>query len=184
MVMKKIISIAILLLVSNAAHSTRSLQNSFWGSAANYAGINVATLYSIAVQESGMRWSDGTFRPWPWTLYVNVGKNGVKAGARRYPSKQAAEQALLNLIRQGIRNVDVGLMQVNLYWHGDKVANDLSLLDPRTNITVAARYLKELKAQHNISQTVGRYHSKTEKKGRPYANHVKKYEKIINERLK
>jgi len=31
------------------------------GSAASYADINVATLYSIAVQESGMRWCDGTF---------------------------------------------------------------------------------------------------------------------------
>ncbi len=77
-------------------------------------------------------------------------KTAIKAGARRYANKQDAEQALLNLIRKGIRNVDVGIMQVNLYWHGDKVANDLALLDPRTNITVAARYLKELqhKKQH------------------------------------
>jgi len=78
-----------------------------------------------------MRWRDGTFRPWPWTLNINEGKSGIKPGARRYANKQAAEQALMHLISQGIRNVDVGIMQVNLYWHGDKVANELSLLTPK-----------------------------------------------------
>ena len=181
--MKKIILISLWGLLSSPAYSN-SLQNSLWGSAASYAGINVATLYGIAVQESGMRWSDGTFRPWPWTLYINVSKNGIKAGARRYANKQDAEQALLNLIRKGIRNVDVGIMQVNLYWHGDKVPNDLALLDPRTNITVAARYLKELNTKNNISKTVGGYHSPSNaERGKTYANHVKKYEKIIHEKL-
>jgi len=182
--MKKIIFISLLFgLFSNHAYSN-SLQNSLWGSAANYAGINVATLYGIAVQESGMRWQDGTFRPWPWTLYINVSKNGIKAGPKRYASKQAAEQALLNLIRKGIRNVDVGIMQVNLYWHGDKVSNDLALLDPRTNIRVAAGYLKDLNTKNNISKTVGGYHSPSNaERGKAYANHVKKYEKIIHEKL-
>ena len=183
--MKKIILFTITALISSSAYASSSLQNSVWGSAASYAGINVATLYSIAVQESGMRWGDGTFRPWPWTLNVNVGKNGIKAGARRYASKQAAEQALVNLIRQGIRNVDVGIMQVNLYWHGDKVANDLELLDPRTNISVAARYLKELNIKKSISKTVAGYHSPSNaERGKAYADHVKKYEKIIHEKLK
>ena len=182
--MKKIIVMTLLGLLSSPAFSN-SLQNSVWGSAANYAGVNVATLYGIAVQESGMRWRDGTFRPWPWTLYVNAGKNGVKAGPRRYASKRDAEQALMHLISQGIRNVDVGIMQVNLYWHGDKVANDLALLDPRTNITVAARYLKDLNTKNNISKTVGGYHSPSNAvRGKTYANHVKKYEKIIHEKLR
>jgi soluble lytic murein transglycosylase-like protein len=183
--MKILISIAICFLISSSAYSNSSLQNSIWGGAARYAGINVSTLYGIAVQESGMRWRDGTFRPWPWTLNVNVGKNGVKSGARRYATQQAAEQALLNFIRQGIRNVDVGIMQVNLYWHGDKVANDLALLDPKTNITIAARYLKAINTKNNLSKTVSDYHAPTNPvRGKAYANHVKKYEKIINENLK
>jgi hypothetical protein len=181
--MKKIILLSLWVLFSRPAYSN-SLQGSIWASAASYAGINVATLYGIAVQESGMRWNDGTFRPWPWTLYINVSKNGIKAGPKRYANKQAAEQALLKLIWQGIRNVDVGIMQVNLYWHGDKVANDLALLDPRTNISVAARYLKDLNTKNNISKTVGGYHSPSNaERGKAYANHVKKYEKIIHEKL-
>jgi hypothetical protein len=62
----------------------RDARPTWLGSAASYAGINVATLYSIAVQESGMRWRDGTFRPWPWTLNVNEGKHGIKPGAHEF----------------------------------------------------------------------------------------------------
>ncbi|MDO8827871.1 transglycosylase SLT domain-containing protein [Methylophaga sp.] len=182
--MKTIILIAISILFSSPVYSNPSLKNSVWGSAANYAGINVATLYSIAVHESGMRWRDGTFRPWPWTLNVNEGKHGIKPGARRYANKQAAEQALLHLIRLGIRNVDVGIMQVNLYWHGDKVANDTQLLDPKTNITVAAGYLKDLNTKNNVSKTVADYHAPSNPaRGKAYVKHVKHYEKIINEKL-
>lgn len=172
------------LLFSSSTYSNPMLQNSVWGSAASYAGINVTTLYSIAVQESGMRWRDGTFRPWPWTLNINEGKNGIKPGARRYANKQAAEQALMHLIRLGIRNVDVGIMQVNLYWHGDKVANDTQLLDPKTNINVAAGYLKDLNTKNNVSKTVADYHAPSNPtRGKAYMNHVKHYEKIINEKL-
>lgn len=164
--------------------SSPLLENSVWGAAASYAGINVATLYGIAVQESGMRWRDGTFRPWPWTLNVNKGKNGIKPGPRRYANKQAAEQALVKFIKQGITNVDVGLMQVNLYWHGSKVSNQLSLLDPKTNISVAARYLKDLNKGSDVRKTIADYHAPSNAaRGNKYANHVKHYEKIIHEKL-
>jgi soluble lytic murein transglycosylase-like protein len=130
-----------------------------------------------------VRWTDGTFRPWPWTLNVNEDKNGVKAGARRYANKQTAEQALTLLIRKGIRNIDVGLMQVNLYWHGSKVSNDLELLDPKTNITVAAGYLKDLKKNNSISKTIANYHAPSDpQRGNDYVKRVKHYEIIINEK--
>jgi soluble lytic murein transglycosylase-like protein len=175
---------AISILISSWAHSNPTLENSFWGSAAAHAGVNVATLYSIAAQESGMRWHDGSFRPWPWTLNVNEGKNGIKAGARRYVNKQAAEQALADMIQKGVRNVDVGLMQVNLHWHGDKVSSPSALLDPKTNITVAASYLKDLKTNNNVSQTVANYHAPSSPvRGKAYVSRVKHYEKIIHEKL-
>lgn len=180
---KKII-FSFLLFTSGNAYPNGVLENSVWGSAANLAGINVATLYGIAVQESGMRWYDGSFRPWPWTLNVNESKNGIKAGPRRYMNKQAAEQALSQMIRQGVRNVDVGIMQVNLYWHGDKVSNELSLLDPKTNITVAANYLKNLRSEKDVRKTVADYHSPSDAiRGNSYANHVKRFEKIIHEKI-
>ncbi len=180
----KPILFAISILLSNRVYSNPTLENSFWGSAAVIAGVNVATLYSIAVQESGMRWRDGTFRPWPWTLNVNEAKNGIKSGARRYANRQAAEQALLQMIRKGVRNVDIGLMQVNWYWHGDKVSSASALLDPKTNITVAASYLKVLNTQNNVSQTVADYHAPSNpERGKTYVSQVKHYEKIIHEKL-
>jgi hypothetical protein len=183
--MKKLMLITIFWLFSGPGYSNTVLDNSVWGSAARYAGIDVATLYGMAVQESGMRWLDGTFRPWPWTLNVNVGKNGIKSGARRYQSRAAAEKDLMYLITKGIRNIDVGIMQINLYWHGDKVKFDAQLLDPTTNISVAARYLKELNTKNNISKTVGDYHAPSNpERGKDYAVHVKHYEKIIHEKLK
>ena len=171
------------MLVSSQAHSETLLENSIWGKAASEAGINVSTLYGIAIQESGMHWADGSYRPWPWTLNVNEKKAGVKTGSRRYANRQSAENALQELIVNGIRNVDVGIMQINLYWHGDKVKNQLDLLDPATNIGVAVQYLKQLN-QKNITQLVANYHAPTNsERGRAYVNHVKHYEKIIHEKL-
>jgi len=183
--MKKHLLLIFSLLISQRAFPDAVLANSFWGEAAKYAGINVATLYGIAVHESGMHWSDGSFRPWPWTLNINKGNEGVQAGPRRYVSRQAAEVALVDLIKKGIRNVDVGIMQVNLYWHADKVENEIDLLDPRTNIKVAADYLKNLKTNRNITKTVSDYHSPSNlARGIDYVGKIKRYEKIINEKIK
>jgi hypothetical protein len=181
---KSITLLIILLLAPDRAHSNPTLENSVWGRAAASAGVNVATLYSMAVQESGMRWRDGTFRPWPWTLNVNEGKNGIKTGPRRYASKEAAAQALKEMLSKGVTNVDIGLMQVNFHWHGHRVSSPYALLDPKTNITVAAGYLKSLN-KHNVSQTVADYHAPSNPaRGKTYAQHVKHYEKIIHEKLK
>jgi hypothetical protein len=87
---KSFLVVVFLLFESHNSRAGSVLENSIWGSAATYAGINVSTLYGIATQESGMRWKDGTFRPWPWTLNVNIGGNGIKAGSRRYESKLLA----------------------------------------------------------------------------------------------
>jgi hypothetical protein len=181
---KSFLVVVFLLFESHNSRAGSVLENSIWGSAATYAGINVSTLYGIATQESGMRWKDGTFRPWPWTLNVNIGGNGIKAGSRRYESKLLAEKGLKEIINAGISNVDVGIMQVNLFWHRNKVSNDLALLDPITNINVAAQYLRDINKK-NINKTVSDYHAPTNPVlGNKYVNHVKKYEKIIHEKIK
>ena len=181
--MKKILFFTASMLVSSQTHSETLLENSIWGKAASEAGINVSTFYGIAVQESGMNWADGSYRPWPWTLNVNEKKAGVKTGSRRYANRQSAENALQELIVNGIRNVDVGIMQINLYWHGDKVKNQLDLLDPAVNLAVAAKYLKQIN-QKDVAKLVASYHAPTNPvRGRAYVNRVKHYEKIIYEKL-
>ncbi len=160
--------------VANDAY--QRLQKSVWHEEAANASVDVATLYSIAVAESGMRWSDGTYRPWPWTLNINDGKGIVKTGARRYKSKSQAQNALNGFISSGITNIDIGLMQVNLFWHGERVNKADDLLEPAINITVAAQYLSELKTA-NLMRKVGGYHAPTNlPKGLSYANRVKTIE--------
>ncbi|TAL51168.1 MAG: hypothetical protein EPN89_03950 [Methylovulum sp.] len=180
--MKKIFFAALLLVSTPSYSRPLVLANSLWGHAASYAGVNVATLYGIAVQESSMRWQDGSFRPWPWTLNVNTGKKGIKAGVRRYRDQRSALAALTRFIAAGIRNVDIGLMQINLRWHGERVANELSLLEPRTNISVAAQILKEVN-NNDIPLAVANYHSFNPARGQTYASHVKRYERIIYQQI-
>lgn len=171
----------ILIIFSNTLYADSLLENSIWGRAAKYAGIKVETFYGIAAQETGMRWSDGTFRPWPWTLNINVSEKGIKAGPRRYASKEQAEKALKNLVEKNIKNVDIGIMQINLYWHGKAVINPVQLLDPVTNITVAAKYLRLLNKNKPVSDVVGFYHAPNDTSRRvSYIKSVSKYERIIH----
>ena len=63
-------------------------------------------------------------------------------------------------------------------------ASNVQLLDPKTNITVAAGYLKDLNTKNNVSKTVADYHAPSNSaRGKAYVKHVKHYEKIINEKL-
>lgn len=56
--------------------------------------------------------------------------------------------------------IDVGLMQINLHWHGDKVADPVQLLDAHTNLEIAAEILAEAiqSAPGDLELGVGRYH--------------------------
>jgi len=147
--------------------------------------LETETFYGIAIQESGASWTDGSFRPWPWTLNVNSSNNtDITPGPRRYATRKSAEKALDFFIKKGITNVDVGLMQINLKWHGEKVDNKLSLLDPQTNLLVAAQILRDVKDPNSKFQTVARYHSFNPKHGNGYAKKVLHYEKIINASIK
>ena len=78
-----------------------------------------------------------------------------------FPTRTAAETALARILDTGITNVDVGYMQVNVGFHKDKVANPSDLLDPSTNLRVAAEVLRQenLRAGGDIALTVGAYHA-------------------------
>jgi hypothetical protein len=137
----------------------------FWEEAARLAGLPSSVLYGIALQEAGARWGDGTFRPWPWTL-------NTPRGPVRYASREEAVAGLRNFVRDGVRNIDVGLMQVNLRWHGARVRRPEDLLDPRTNIAVAAQILREEKH-------IGHYHSKRPERARAYAARVARFASVL-----
>ncbi len=116
--------------------------------------IPASILYAVALTESGKVLKSGQFRPWPWTL-------NVEGKAKRYATRKAAWFALKQYMDQGIRSIDIGLMQVNWYWNKDKLANNTwKALDPVFNVETGARILQEVYQQKgNWAQAIGRYHS-------------------------
>lgn len=92
-------------------------------------------LYAIACAESGRPMPDGRIVPWPWAL--NIGGEG-----RFFQSRAQAYQALTETLRRST-HVDIGLGQINWYWHRDRFSDAWAALDPYQNLQTAARVLRE-----------------------------------------
>ena len=130
---------------------------------------------AISLTESG-RWDRKTRRhdPWPWT---------VTSGKRHWylASKQAAIAQVEKLVREGVRNIDVGCMQINLHFHPKAFATLAMAFDPASNADYAARYLKGLRDKTKSWRlAVARYHSATPEFGSRYRAKVYKF--LRNER--
>jgi hypothetical protein len=123
-------------------------------------------LMAIGYTESGRVIADGRRVPWPWT--VNAQGEGYA-----FESKTEAIAFVENLQAHGISVIDVGCMQVNLYYHPDAFESLDAAFDPATNVSYAARFLKELYNQSDDWDAATRYyHSRTPYLGRVYAGQV------------
>ncbi len=124
-------------------------------------------LAAISLAESG-RYSlarRATFA-WPWT--VRSGKF-----SRFLPTRAAAIDTVRRLQAKGIRNIDVGCMQVNLSYHPDAFADLRAAFDPAHNVYYAARFLTRLqRSKRSWSRAVGLYHSAQPAKSLPYRRRV------------
>jgi len=98
--------------------------------------VPVELLWAVAQTESGSQF--GTQRlPWPWTLNI-AGKS------YRYASESQACNALLAAAeRTRLKNIDVGLGQINIGWHRALFASPCDVLAPDRNINLTARLLRE-----------------------------------------
>ncbi|MDW3203970.1 MAG: transglycosylase SLT domain-containing protein [Alphaproteobacteria bacterium] len=116
--------------------------------------IPVHLLQAISLTESG-RWSDAhdAFIAWPWTVMAE--------GKGRYlPSMAAAIAEVKELQARGITNIDVGCMQVNLYYHGDNFASLEDAFNPIHNVAYATTFLTHLRHKRNSwTRAVKEYHS-------------------------
>lgn len=134
--------------------SKTTLRNTLWGQVARRHSIDPYILYAVALTES--RKNDGQNRviPSPWA--INNAGNAFIPG-----SQQEAEALLYQLMDQGKRNIDIGIMQVNLRWHGHRVAKPEQLLIPTTNLEIGASVLSEAiqSAPGNLAHGIGRYYS-------------------------
>ena len=130
-------------------------------------GVPAQLLSAIAVAESGRYHAEGGETiAWPWTVYA-LGKG------RYLPSKAAAIAEVQRLRAAGVRNIDVGCMQVNLRYHPQAFASLEEAFDPARNARYASRYLARLYSDsRSWSLAVAGYHSKTDRLGRPYRARV------------
>jgi soluble lytic murein transglycosylase-like protein len=109
----------------------------------NYS-IPSGLLKSIASVESGNK---------PYALNIS-GKTIFAC------SKEEAARIVRLYQDEGVTNIDLGLAQINLHWHGKHFSSISEMLEPKHNIEYAAKFLSKLYRQHGSwNKAVRHYHS-------------------------
>jgi hypothetical protein len=112
-------------------------------------------LTSIAKAESGRPiTSMSDVRPWPWTIDAD--------GTGLFLDSKAAAVAWVRRQQSRHRFIDVGCMQIDLYYHPRAFATLEQAFDPTANVDYAARLLVSLyngEAAGSWDIAVGLYHS-------------------------
>jgi soluble lytic murein transglycosylase-like protein len=112
----------------------------------------------------------------PWMLKY-TDRTGKKNQTKRlfFKTKSQADQMSfllkkqrsvsgINIKKLNIRSTDVGIMQINIRWHGKNFRSIFDMISPEKNIEYAASLLRELKEQHGtLTRAVAFYHSPTPK---------------------
>ena len=139
-------------------------------------GIPRNLLVAMARVESG-RYNGARkmVEPWPWTVQQGGKSNYFKTKAEAVSHVRALQ-------RKGIKNIDVGCMQMNMEHHGHKFASLEDMFEPAHNVTQGAKYLKQLKMEKNRawSTAVGNYHSFTPEHHNRYKTLVMKNLSLVN----
>ena len=170
--------IIMILLTVNHAHAA-DIENSVFGKVGKIYQVDAYLLYAVALQESNRRADRKNYiKPHPYTLN-SQGKSYY------FTDYKSAETKLKELLKKK-QSVDVGLMQINTFWHRDKIpaGQEEMLLDPLTNVALGAQILKKsLNTSHknNACLAVGHYHSWNDNLALPYGCKVLKiYKKLIS----
>ena len=132
-------------------------------------------LSAIASVESGKNLNRAqSFKtPWPWT--INTGGKGYF-----FKTRSSAIKKVKYLLKKGVRNIDVGCMQVNLHYHPNAFRNLKEAFNPNTNVRYAANFLKKLhKNKGNWNDAIGSYHSGQKDRKKKYLNKVNNTIRLI-----
>lgn len=124
-------------------------------------------LPAIARVESGrLDPAMGRVRPWPWA--INVEGLGVF-----FETKAEAIAAVQAYQSKGVRSIDIGCMQVNLFYHPTAFPTLDDAFDPHTNAAYAVRFLTSLFAMtKNWGLATAMYHSQAQAEGEEYQRKV------------
>lgn len=132
-------------------------------------GIPSQLLDAISLVESGRYDSESKATlAWPWTVMA-------EGEGRYFPTKAEAVAEVKRLKGRGVKNIDVGCMQVNLMYHGSAFSSLDEAFEPVSNVGYAARFLKGLYASTNHWPTAASYyHSQTPKLAAVYRDKLMK----------
>lgn len=123
-------------------------------------------LHAISKAESGLKDVKGRLVSWPWT--INVQGQGYF-----FPTKEAAIVAVKALQANGISSIDVGCMQVNLFYHPKAFSTLEEAFDPHKNVAYAAHFLVSLQKEHKDWRiATAHYHSANPVFHVPYQKNV------------
>lgn len=142
--------------------SSKSLEDSFnYGDITDYFEekytIPKGLLTAIAMVES---------RKSPWAINA-VGQSNI------FKTKSHAKLRIMSLKKQGIKNINIGFMQINLAFHEKSFKSIDVALTPYHNIGYAAQYLKKLYLKHGSwERAVRYYHSGSNFYNIPYRDRV------------
>lgn len=133
--------------------------------AAEY-GVPPGLFFAVAKAESYATFAGA---PWPWTL-------NIRGTSRYFRTRQEAETHLAEVLSAGEQMVDVGPMQINWYWHKEKLVDPTTAFDPHYNLRLGAAYLREQYLKSGDWYTaIGLYHNKSDPaRQRAYAERVLK----------
>jgi len=157
----------------HAGTPTRDLCEALAAQVSADAGLPVGLLASISRIESGRSVNKAPVKAWPWTL--NQAGKGMY-----FDSRKEALAYLRKAVAGGVRNIDVGCMQINYRWHGKQFASLEDMMDPVKNVAYGARYLSELYRAHGNWETAASYyHSSESARGKRYFAKVARVWKSI-----
>ncbi|NBN64866.1 transglycosylase SLT domain-containing protein [Microvirga tunisiensis] len=116
--------------------------------AARAYNIPLGVLYAVGLTETGRRNSLS-----PYALNIE-GEPKFLSDAR------SAEAEVIAARARGKKLIDIGCMQINHHFHGEKFRSVAHMLEPRANVRYAARFLNELYARQGTwTMAVARYHA-------------------------
>lgn len=132
-------------------------------------------LTAISRVESGRPNGKGVRLGWPWT--INHDGRGLF-----FENKQDMLAYARAHINKGDLRMDIGCMQISIFWHKDQFASLEEMADPSGNIAYAAAFLADLKDRHgNIDQAIRHYHNADPAANTPYVARVYDVWKNITE---
>jgi hypothetical protein len=129
--------------------------------------VPLALMRAIGVVETGRPDPrTHTVQPWPWSVDAD-------GQSRFYDTKAEAIAAVQALQAEGVRSIDVGCMQVNLFYHPTAFTSLDEAFDPVANARYAARFLAVLHRREGTwPAAAAAYHSQSPELGAAYAQRV------------